>query len=184
MDRGAAAVVAAAFLAAAGCGAGAARPAPPPAFVPAAWALAGPAAGDTTAILWAFRTEDCLSCMAVDYDVRRVQARFGPAVPLIALHVGSKGESAIPRAYFRTRRVRVDRAVTLPPGEFRARYPGVVLPALYLLQGRRIAWSTASPPGTRVAPIQLDTLVRRLRQGLPPTAGTQPPRAPGSGGGA
>jgi hypothetical protein len=110
--------------------------------------------------------------MAVDYDVRRVQARFGPAVPLIALHVGSEGESAIPRAYFRTRRLRVDRTVTLAPGEFRERYPGIVLPTLHLLQGRRIAWSTAWAPGTRATRIQLDTLVRRLRQGLPPTQRT------------
>lgn len=181
MDRSATAVVAAALLAAAGCGDGAARPAPPPlTSVPAAWTFAGPAAGDTTAILWAFRTEDCLSCMGVDYDVRRVQARFGPAVPLIALHVGSEGESAIPRAYFRTRRLRVDHTVTLAPGGFRELYPGVALPALFLLQGRRVAWSTA---GTRSTRIQLDTLVQRLRQGLPPTDGTQSPRAPGAGGG-
>ena len=175
MDRGAPAAVAAALLAALATGScdrdtppGAAREAT---SVPAAWAMAGPAAGDSTALLWTFRTEDCLSCMAVDYDVRRVQARFGPAVPLIAVHVGRREDSAIPRAYFRTRRLRVDRAVTVSPNEFRRLYPGVALPALALLRGRAIAWSTSSPAGRRAARVQLDTLVQRVREGRPPTSG-------------
>lgn len=138
------------------------------ATVPAAWTAAGPAPGDSTAVLWAFRTEDCLSCMGVDYDVRRVQARFGAAVPLVALHVGHAEQAAIPRAYFRARRLRVDRTVTLPPGDFRARYGDAVLPALYLLQGRRVVWSTSPRPGQRVAGVQLDTLVQRVRAGQAP----------------
>lgn len=134
-----------------------------PGYVSAAWTASGPRAGDTTAVLWAFRTEDCLSCMGVDYDVRRVQARFGRSVPVIAIHVGSEEQSAIPRAYFRARRLRVDRTVTVAPGEFGERYPGTSLPALYLLQGRRIVWSTSSSGSTRATPVRLDSLVERLR---------------------
>jgi len=153
----------------AGCRAAAPRDAADLTAVPAAWTVAGPGAGDTTSLLWAFRTEDCLSCMAVDYDVRRVQARFGPAVPIVALHVGSEGEAAVPEAYFRARRVRIDRTVRVSPGELRKRYPGAVLPALYLVRGRAVVWSTASRGGSRIL---LDTLVARVREG-----GDPPPRA-------
>jgi hypothetical protein len=167
VDRSAPAALTALLAAAAlaGCGGAAPRGEVRLALVPAEWAASGPTRGDSTAVLWVFRTEDCLSCMAVDYDVRRVQARFGTAVPLIALHVGHPEQAAIPRAYFRARRLRVDRAVTLPPREFSARYPASPLPALYLLQGRRVVWSTAPRPGARAAPVRLDTLVERLRSG-------------------
>lgn len=180
MVRSASARVAGALLAAAAAGSCKAgvvsRPDSP--VVPAAWTVAGPRAGDTTAILWAFRSEDCMSCLEVDYDLRRVQARFGSAVPLLAVHVGSVADSLVLIACLRTRRLRADRAVTVSPRAFREMYPEATLPGLYLLQGRRIAWSAASQGGAQTARVQLDTLVRRLRAGLEPTGG----RGPGSAG--
>lgn len=177
MVRSAPARLAAMLLVAAadaGCSAGAAsRPAADLSSVPVAWTAAGPHAEDSTAVLWVFRTEDCLSCVGVDYDIRRVQARFGRAVPLIAVHVGSDADSVISRACLRTRRVNVDHAVRVSPRAFLEMYPGAALPGLYLLRGRKVAWSAASATGVTPERVQLDTLVQRLRQGLAPASGRE-----------
>lgn len=132
-------------------------------MVPAQWMAPGADTAGNASILWVFRTEDCLTCQNMDYPVRKVQSSFGPSVPLFAVHVGSEEQAAIPQSFFRTRRLRVEQSVNVPLRDFRNEFGDVALPALYVVKGRRILWSSVSDSAGPSGAVQLDTLVRRLQ---------------------
>jgi hypothetical protein len=129
--------------------------------IPADWAGTTAAAASPAALVWVFRTEDCLTCQSADYALRRVQARFGERVPFLAVHVGTLGDSTIPKAFFRARRLRVDRLVTVSPRDFARQHGEAVVPSFLLLSAGTIVWSSARAGNPGVAgSIQLDTLVQ------------------------
>lgn len=141
--------------------------------LPAEWLAAeapsGSAAGETR-LVWVFRTADCLSCQSFDYAVRRLQAAYGDSLPLVAVHVGEAARAQVPRSFFKARRVQVDRTVTLPPRRFEERYGGTALPALLVVRGNTVAWSSTLPAGVADA-VQLDSLVRHVRRHVRETGG-------------
>jgi hypothetical protein len=133
--------------------------------------------------VWVFRTDDCLSCQAVDYPVRRVQSKFGAGVPFVAVHVGQTSEREIPRAFFSARRIRVDRLVEISPDQWAAEFPGTVLPSLFVIKNADIYWSSTFFGRAGAKKIVLDTLVEAVASGrmAPDTfnlrrARTLPPR--------
>lgn len=102
-------------------------------------------------IAWMFLTENCLSCDSFDYAVRRSQAAVPASVPLVAVHVGSRSAEQIPRSFFASRRVRVDRYVTVSSRDFRRLAGPSALPAIVLVKEGRIAWTSALPQGVSTA---------------------------------
>jgi hypothetical protein len=132
--------------------------------VPASWF---PPASDTTPstfVVWLFRTEDCLSCQSMDYPLRRVQANFGAAVPLVAVHIGSPADSTIPRALFLDKRLRAHH-LTITPQEYERNFLDPVAPSVYVVRDGRIVWSSSAQSSTGIRPVQLDSVVRTLRGG-------------------
>jgi hypothetical protein len=134
--------------------------------VPAEWLTAGGApavpAGQTT-LVWVFRTDDCLTCQSFDYAVRRLQATYGDSLPFVAVHVGDAARERVPRSFFRARRIQVARSVTLSPRRFRRSHRETGLPALLVVRGSTVAWSSALPAGVANAG-QLDSLVQDVKE--------------------
>lgn len=167
MDRSPAARLIAA-LATALLGAGCASD--PPARVlapgdplPEAWLVApGADLREGTAVVWVFRSEDCLSCPDVDYPLRRLQARHGTEIPFVAVHVGGRHRESLAASFFRERRVAVRRAVTLDPRDFRREFGDPPLPALYVVEGGKVRWTSAGQGTGSYRTMQLDTLVQSL----------------------
>ena len=133
--------------------------------VPAEWLTAGGAPAmpaRQTTLVWVFRTDDCLSCQSFDYAVRRLQATYGDSVPFVAVHVGDAAREQVPRSFFRARRIQVARSVTLSPRRFSRSYRETGLPALLVVRGSTVAWSSSLPSGVASA-AQLDSLVQEVR---------------------
>lgn len=141
------------------------RPLRTGAEVPAEWLADAPApatAPGATSLVWVFRTEDCLNCQSFDYAIRRLQALHRDSVPLVAVHVGSPDREQVPRAFFRSRRIDVDRRVTVSPRAYQRAYGPGGLPALLVVREGRVVWSSELPSGV-ATPAQLDSLVRSVR---------------------
>ncbi len=137
--------------------------------VPAEWLVPDdkPAsAAGRTHLVWVFRTADCLSCQSFDYAVRRLQSTYGDSLPLVAVHVGEVSRAQVPQSFFRARRIRISRTITLSPRQFGRRYGDGGLPALLVVRGSTVAWSSALPAGVANA-TQLDSLVQRVRVHVP-----------------
>ena len=145
--------------------------------VPATWRPEGGARPEVY-LVWIARTRDCLSCQEIDFDLRRVQARFHGTVPLVALHVGAAEDEGVPRAFLRTRRVEAQ-VRTVSPRAFRRLHGDAVVPSLHLVRDGRIAWTSALRPRPGDGPVRLDTLVARARGADPSLT---PPPGPDAGG--
>jgi hypothetical protein len=130
--------------------------------VPAAWHPI-PAARASTFMLWVFRTEDCLSCQALDYELRRVQRRYGHRIPLVAVHIGGAKHESVARAFLTTRRVQAS-LVTVPPSEYRRLFGESVLPSVHVVQEGRIAWSAEIFNDTTPLAPRLDRALHSLGQ--------------------
>lgn len=142
--------------------------------VPPAW-LPRDAAAAPLVLYWTFRTEDCLACMKVDRSLRRVQAKYGESVPVVAVHVGGEPESEVARAFLSSARVRA-RLLTVSPGDFHERYPGAGIPSLLLARAGKIVWSSAAPAGPEgIRPQPLENTVSSFLPG----AGAGPKRGGG-----
>jgi hypothetical protein len=100
-------------LAAAGCAGEPPVPLTAGAAVPAEWRARD--AADRPSVIWIFRTEDCLTCQALDYSLRRLQRAHAGEVALVAVHVGHAEHAEIPRAFFANRRLRLDGAAEMTP---------------------------------------------------------------------
>jgi len=111
-----------------------------------------------TAVIWVFRTEDCLTCQAFDYSLRRLQRAHAGEVALVAVHVGHRRDAEIPRAFFASRRLELAATAEIPPRRFRRRYGDAPLPALLLARGDTIVWSSASPGQPRLTLAGIDSL--------------------------
>lgn len=159
MERRKARVLVGAFLAfACGCG----RSDPPArltagAPVPAEWRVGGAGAG---AVVWVFRTEDCLSCIALDYPLRRL-GRSRTDVALVTVHVGRPEDAEIPRAYLASRRLEPAATVELTPRQFRRRFGDANLPMLLLAHRDTILWSNAEPGQGPITLPGIDSLFDR-----------------------
>lgn len=162
MERAAVAGLVALIVAAAACGGD-----PPPGSVargalapgevlPAAWRTL-PGSG-TDAVVWVFRTDDCLTCQAMDYSLRRLQRTYGNRVALVAVHVGSEADASIPAAFFASRRLTTTAAMNIAPRDFRRVYGDVTLPVLLLAKGDTIAWSSVAPGEPRLTPARIDSV--------------------------
>lgn len=121
--------------------------------MPAAWGTDG-----RPAVVWVFRTEDCLSCQALDYSLRRLQRTRGADVSLVAVHVGRASDGGIPAAFFASRRLDLAARTDVSPRRFRRAYGDVTLPVLLLVRGDTIAWSSAAPGEPRLTPARIDSL--------------------------
>jgi hypothetical protein len=138
--------------------------------VPAAW-LPAERAGSGSALVWVFKTQDCLSCEAFDFTLRRLQRTYGRTVPLGTVHVGHAEHANIPRDFFTARRVAVAAETRISPGDFRRDYGEVTLPALLAVRGGRIVWSSAVAGPEPLTEARLDTLLRGFAEtGRPPVA--------------
>jgi hypothetical protein len=113
----------------------------------------------TQALLWTFRTRDCLSCDELDRGIRRIQMEHGPTIPLLALHVGVPADSTIPRAFFRSRRVQVTSLRHIGEKSFQRRYPEAILPTLYLVRRGRVVWMSSSQGTYDAATPSLDSIL-------------------------
>ncbi|MBW3570188.1 MAG: hypothetical protein KY467_03705 [Gemmatimonadetes bacterium] len=127
--------------------------------LPAEWKPADVDSG--VALLWVFRTRDCLSCEEVDEHLRRVQREFGASVAIVAVHVGNARDATVPRSFFASRRVALARQVRHTPREFRRTFGDVTLPAVLVASGSRIVWSSAGPASSALTPHRLDGVLRR-----------------------
>ncbi len=125
-------------------------------LVPAAWRT-GPS-DPRPSVIWVFRTEDCLSCEALDYSLRRLQRAHAGTVALVAVHVGAPEHASIAQAFFASRRLALDRMGEISPREFRGRYGDLTLPLLLLARGDTIIWSSASPGQPRLTVEGIDSL--------------------------
>lgn len=137
--------------------------------VPAEWLATGGTSGSAAAptqLVWVFRTADCLSCQSFDYAVRRLQSAYGDSLPLVAVHVGETSRAQVPGSFFRARRIRISRTTTLSPRQFGRRYGDAGLPALLVVRGSTVVWSSALPSGVANA-TQLDSLIQRVRAHVP-----------------
>jgi hypothetical protein len=113
----------------------------------------------TQALLWTFRTRDCLSCDELDREIRRIQMEHRPTLPLLALHVGVPADSTIPRAFFRSRRVQVKSLRHIGERSFHRRYPEAILPTLYLVRQGRVVWMSTSQGTYDAATPSLDSIL-------------------------
>lgn len=99
-------------------------------------------------IVWMATAEDCFSCQAFDYQVRRLQEEFGEALAFTLVHVGPPNDSTVPLNFLRDRRVRIDHVVSLTHAELRATGKASwYLPGLYAVSAGRVVWA-ASPDET------------------------------------
>jgi hypothetical protein len=126
------------------------------AAVPAEW-RAGARDGRPS-VIWVFRTEDCLTCQALDYSLRRLQRSHAVDVSLVAVHVGRREHAGIPRAFFASRRLVPAAAVDVSPRAFRRRYGDATLPVLLLARGDSILWSSANPGQRRLSLEGIDSV--------------------------
>ncbi|MCA1791506.1 MAG: hypothetical protein LC667_17155 [Thioalkalivibrio sp.] len=134
--------------------------------VPDKWLATDGAAGAAlaeTKLVWVFRTADCLTCQSFDYAVRRLQSTYGDSLPFFAVHVGEPAREQVPRSFFLARRIRVARTVTLSPRQFSRYYRDTGLPALLVVRGSTVVWSSSLPSGV-VNASQLDSLVQDVGQ--------------------
>lgn len=163
MERPAAGLVVALIAAAAAaCGGEAADALPPGALtpgeaLPSAWRPL-PASGGTSSVVWIFRTDDCLSCQAMDYSLRRLQAAYGGRVALVAVHVGRGEDASIPAAFFAGKRLETAAAVDVSPRAFRRAFGDVTLPVLLLARGDTVAWSSVAPGEPRLTAARIDSV--------------------------
>lgn len=146
---------------------------PPPAplragsAAPQEWTGARREHAARTYLVWVVRTEDCFTCQEVDYEFRRVQARWGSDVPLRVLHVGSARSESVPRAFLASRRIQASYQ-TVSPRAFERRFGNSVVPAIHLVNNGTIVWSSADlrkPGPTRLS---LDSLVSLQRSAAKP----------------
>lgn len=113
---------------------------------------------DGAAVVWVFRTSDCLSCQSIDYIVRRLYAAHGDSLPISAVHVGDPAGRALVDRFLTSRRVALNAVVTVPPREFAARFTPTALPVLLVVDDGVVGWSSAVPQG--VAQLaQIDSVV-------------------------
>lgn len=131
--------------------------------VPAEWIARPGAFAQSTTLVWLFRTDDCLTCQSFDYAVRRLQAIYGDSVPFVAVHIGDASREQVPRSFFRSRRISVARLITVPPRSFRRSDREGKLPALLVVHGRRVVWTSTLPQGVATA-AQVDSIVRSVRE--------------------
>lgn len=124
--------------------------------VPAEW-RAGAADGRPS-VIWIFRTEDCLTCQALDYSLRRLQRAHAGEVSLVAVHVGRHEDAGIPQAFFTSRRLKLSTMAEVSPRAFRRRYGDAVLPVLLLARGDSIVWSSVNPRQPRLSLPGLDSI--------------------------
>jgi len=117
-----------------------------------------------TFFVWLFRTEDCLTCQVMDYQMRRVQAQFGEAIPLVAVHVGVEADSTVPQAFFARTRLRVSRQVMITPREYERNFTKAEVPSIYLVHNGRIAWSSSDRSNAQKGTVRLDTLLRIVQR--------------------
>lgn len=136
----------------------------PGAPVPAGWQARG--APGRPAVVWVFRTEDCLSCQSLDYSLRRLQRTRGDRVSLVAVHVGRTADAGIPAAFFASRRVRTSAAIDVTPRRFRRQFGDVTLPALLLVRGDTIVWSSTAPGQPRLTLARIDSLFASTLAGV------------------
>lgn len=110
------------------------------------------------AIVWVFRTSDCLSCQSIDYIVRRLYAAHGDSLPIMAVHVGDEAGRVLVDRFLTSRRVALDAVVTVPPREFAARFAATALPVLLVVDDGVVRWSSAVPQGVSQL-AQIDSVV-------------------------
>jgi hypothetical protein len=115
-----------------------------------------------TALVWVFRTRDCMTCQSFDYTIRRLQAIYRDSVPFAAAHVGTEPEASVPEAFFTSRRIKVSRSSRHSPREFDRRFPGAALPALLVVREGHIVWSSVLPQGISTSE-QVDSIIRAAR---------------------
>ncbi|HEX8391924.1 MAG TPA: hypothetical protein VF665_06130 [Longimicrobium sp.] len=132
----------------------------PGSTIPAVWRDSTSAGGGPT-LFWVFRTNDCLTCQNLDYQVRRVQRRFGGRLHFVAVHVGSPRDESIPRAYLRERRVRAELR-TVSSAEMRRVLPDGAIPAIYLADGALIRWHTRLADDPEKVALRLDHALNEL----------------------
>lgn len=125
-------------------------------LVPTEWRIQ--ASDPRPSVIWVFRTEDCLTCQALDYSLRRLQRTHAGEVSLVAVHVGQPEHAGIPRAFFASRRLKLAATPEVSPREFHRRYGDVALPVLLLSRGDSIVWSSASPGQPRLTVEGIDSL--------------------------
>ena len=114
------------------------------------------------AVIWQFRTRDCLSCTFADDQVRRVQARFDGAIPFIAVQVGAPADSTVARGFFAARRLS-PRLITISPKEHANRFGGANLPNLTVVHSGKVVWTTADQKSMTTEDVSLDSLIQLLR---------------------
>lgn len=140
------------------------------ATVPAEWLP--PSRVEGPGIIWVFRTNDCLTCQSLDYSLRRLQRTYHD-VALSTVHVGSRADAGIPKAYFANRRISVSSGVDLSPRQFRKDYGDVTLPVLLIRDGAEITWSSVGASQPALTRTIIDSLfsVHIAAAALPTAAG-------------
>ena len=113
-------------------------------------------------MVWVFRTADCLSCQSIDYVVRRLNAAHGDSLRVLAIHIGDQAGRSVVDRFVTTRRVALDGLVTISPREFSRHFRSTALPALLVVGGDRVEWSSAIPRGV-AGLAQIDSVVRAVR---------------------
>lgn len=146
--------------------------------LPAEWRPAG--SGANLSVVWIFRTDDCLSCQAMDYSLRRLQGAYGRRVALVAVHVGREADAGIPAAFFASRRLQTAAAVDVSPRTLRRVYGDVSLPVLLLVRGDTIAWSSVTPGEPRLTPERIDSVFAAALGGSTSAAERSAGPAPGT----
>jgi hypothetical protein len=91
---------------------------------------------------WTFRGTDLLRCESEADELRRVQARWGGRIRVVAVAVGVDG--TIAASFFRSERLRGDLRV-LDEREYRRRFGDAPLPRLYLVREGRVV-DVIDPP--------------------------------------
>ncbi len=120
---------------AAGCREGRAEAAPRLAVgapAPAAWA----SAPEEVLVGWAVTPEQLVTCETAAYQLRAWRARFGPALAISVVTVGSEPE--LVRAFLRAQRLSGVPVHMLSPREFRSTFGSPAEPMLFVVRKGRI----------------------------------------------
>lgn len=118
---------------------------------PAAWTAAVADGQTGPFVVWLFRSRDCLTCESFDYEVRRVQLRYGQRVPLLAVLMGPASDTTIARRFLASRRLKaylLRTTVRFSPA-----------PLLLVVRRDRIVWLRSSLGGAELNAIGLDSSV-------------------------
>jgi hypothetical protein len=124
--------------------------------LPMEWRSGSNAGSAAPVLVWVFRTDDCLTCQQLDYEVRRAQRRYGERLSVTAVHVGSERARKIPEAFLAERRVRAS-LITISPARSRVIVSDSMLPAVYLADRDVVLWSRSLRTGWKTLEAELDS---------------------------